>query len=310
MSESVVLHVLRVALLITGTTIPDERGEYIPNPYMDFPEASGAGYVITTADDYARWMRCLVHGDAPLTPAITEELWTARTICPPDDDDTVPCDGGLVVYALGWFIGLYRGHRVIFHAGGLVGAGSLIMVVPELKWGATFLANGTHPSMRIKGLLFELLDHLLGVAAAERTARKRCTAAAIQVYQEHVTKRLAARHKLYPDAPPRPTVPLALPLEHYAGTYHNTGYGSMTWAVGRDPDGLTCTLDDRTWAHECVLEHVNGEHWIMTMSFLQDPMKTVVRAETKIGFHGKVAAMGVAMEAAMPDTLIWFTREA
>lgn len=90
---------------------------------MNFPEVSGAGEVISTADDYAKWMRCLLSNSSPLTSSMTKDLWTARSMVTDEGDMQAPYDGNLLDYGLGWFICSYQGYRVLYHPGGILGAG-------------------------------------------------------------------------------------------------------------------------------------------------------------------------------------------
>lgn len=99
---------------------------------------------------------------------------------------------------------------------------------------------------------------------------------------------------------------LTLPLSDYAGTYFNAGYGSLTFTVDHSEDTLTCKAYDRTWPLNYQLRHVNAEYWIATGWLTNSPLKTSRKAETSIGADGKVEAIGIAVEGALPDKLIWF----
>lgn len=122
----------------------DQDSHYDMKDHMDLSTVSGAAYVISTAADYAKWIRALMHASAPLTAEITKELWTPRAICPAEEIDfcNLPVEGQLLTYALGWFLGVHRGQRLLYHPGGLHGGGSLVVMMPEKKFGCMFLSNG------------------------------------------------------------------------------------------------------------------------------------------------------------------------
>ena len=56
------------------------------------------------------------------------------------DDEGFPGPMGLAsphlsAYALGWFIGDYRGHKIVSHTGGVLGAISALYLVPDMDLG-------------------------------------------------------------------------------------------------------------------------------------------------------------------------------
>jgi len=318
-----------VAKSYSWTKLPcdpdDAKGKLVEDDYLDLEEVSGAGYVLTTADDYAKWMRALLNpGTAgnPITHEILQEVWKPRSINPPDYHDTAPFDG-ILTYGLGWFIGTYRGHQAYWHPGGIIGAGSLILLVPAMKWGVSFFSNGPAPSLTLKGLAFELLDDALGISESERTSSIKSDQSALEAFKKHAEAYSSALHRFYPNAPISPTVPLTLPLHEYTGTYHNLGYGplrldrpSSEGSSSKRKECLINSVNDRTWPHVLLFEHINAECWLVTMysgattsGKLEDmPNKIALKAESKIGVDGKVESFGVTMEPAMPDLLIWFYR--
>ena len=119
-----------------------------------------------------------------------------------------------------------------------------------------------------------------------------------------------ARSKLYPDAPALPSVSLSLPLEQYAGTYSNEGYGPWTFTAHKDDEGgyLKCDLHNITWIRTLIFRPVNGEHWLGTESLAHSPLKFALKAKTEIGADGKVDAFHIGAERTMPDTLLRFKR--
>ena len=288
-------------------------GEFKEQPYMNFPEVSGAGEVISTADDYAKWMRCLLSNSSPLTSSMTKDLWTARSMVTDEGDMQAPYDGNLLNYGLGWFICSYQGYRVLYHPGGILGAGSLIMLVPELKWGVSFFGNGNDVGMTLKGLPFALLDKLLGLPEYKRTGMKRVEEAVSKQFDKLGQSSKDGRKTLYPGAPSTPSIPLTLPIEDYAGTYRSKSYGRLTFSIKEEGENgskqLYFHVDNKTWTSTISLEHVNAEIWLGKRNFNDSPIQFAFRAEGKIGVDGKVEAFGLVMEESMPETLMWFIKE-
>lgn len=294
-----------------------DDGEFVEQPWMDFPEVSGAGEVISTADDYAKWMRCLLSSSSPLSEAMTKDLFTARSFITEEGDDSVPFDGGLLNYGLGWFICSYKGYRVLFHPGGIIGAGSMITLVPELKWGMSFFGNGADVSAKVRGLTFAVLDKILGVKGGAEGGMERVEKAALEQYRKIGDAFKEGKKSIYPNASEKPTIPLTLPIEDYAGTYRSKAYGRLKFSVqsGDGDEGansekrLYCLADNRTWTSSLTLSHVNAEFWLGKRALAVSPLHRAFRAESKIGVDGRVESLGLVMEGTMPERLIWFQRE-
>ncbi|GIO99002.1 hypothetical protein J14TS5_40880 [Paenibacillus lautus] len=67
---------------------------------------------------------------------------------------------GLEDFGLGWFMGLYRGHRVMSHMGRDIGFRSNLMLLPGEGMGLVFMMNADHVGGKI--LSSAILDVLLG----------------------------------------------------------------------------------------------------------------------------------------------------
>ncbi|KAK4550747.1 hypothetical protein LTR36_000326 [Oleoguttula mirabilis] len=307
----------------TWTKLPqdpaEQDGHLEEEGYMDLSEISGAGWAISTADDYAKWMRAWLDptahgGKGLLTEDMIKELWKPRSIVPASDHDKTPFDG-IMTYGLGWFICTYKGHMLYWHPGGLTGAGSLIVLVPDLKWGVTFFPNGDNGGGKLKGLAVELLDRALGIPEHERTAMQKTDDSVLASYREMANEYDKARSDRFGGHTTAVNrLPLILSIEQYAGTYRNETYGPLRFTTQKSSDGsqdiLLCSIDDRTWARTLTLEHVNSHYWFVTMSGMHSPLKTASKAESRVGVGGMVEAIGIAMEASLPDALFWFEKEA
>lgn len=285
------------------------NGTLTEKPQQDLSQVSGAGYAISTADDYAKWMRCLLSNSSPLSQDIIDNLFTPRMICASRDSDVIPLSGSMMLYSLGWFQGVYRGHRVIYHQGGAIGCGSRVLLVPDLKWGATFLSNGPDAGTVLRSLLFELLDAIIGGPSEQRNGYEICEMSIKPMYQGFLDSQAEVKEKYFPSARPSHAVPLTLPLASYAGSYKNIAYGTINLVVCSDEKNekkLTCNIDDRTWPNVWSIKHYNAESWCITS---QPPWTEIRRAESKIdAVSGKVKWFGISMEPAMMEEIIWFEK--
>jgi CubicO group peptidase (beta-lactamase class C family) len=84
-------------------------------------------------DDLSRWMTAFLDPGAVLAPAVVDELWQ-----PVVDAGDPPWDESA---GLGWFAGVYRGHRTVGHTGADPGFGSRLVLLPERRIGVVVLAN-------------------------------------------------------------------------------------------------------------------------------------------------------------------------
>ncbi|OQO10049.1 hypothetical protein B0A48_04405 [Cryoendolithus antarcticus] len=300
-----------VATGYTFSHVPSEQGEaggeLREEPNKDLEGISGAGYVMSTADDYAKWMRCLLDGAGPLSPEMIKELWTPRTIVPDEEEQREHFDG-VICYCLGWFKATYRGQEVVWHPGGVTGAGSCVMLLPKQKWGVTFFANIMGASALMSSLAFWLIDDLLSTPTDERKSAflDQQYITALGKERDALPKQQA---KLYPDVPDRRVAPLSLPAESYAGTYQHAGYGSITLVYKADSEGAYLYAEvSRTFGAEYIFRPVNGEHWLGERWVSVWPARGALRARSKIGADGKLQGFEIAMEPEMPDTMMWFAR--
>ena len=191
-----------------------------------------------SANDMAHWLQVQLDGGATpegkrvFSAAAAREMWTPVTPIPvsawpaPLTGITPTYDS----YALGWQVRDYRGARVVWHAGGLFGFTSVVVMLPERKVGFALLLNNEEIEPRL-GLMYELLDHYLGAPAAAAgedwptrfAAFKRARIAGAEAA---VAKATGSPAKAGP----------SLALAGYAGRYEDPWYGTM--AVTSDAKGL------------------------------------------------------------------------
>jgi CubicO group peptidase (beta-lactamase class C family) len=134
-------------------------------PQMGISNDDGAGSTISTVEDYARWMRCLVDAAAPLSAAGHAAVTTPRTA------NARPGRGfdGPSSYCFGWYSDTYRGHRVLTHSGGMEAYGADLFFFPGLRYGIIAMGN-TALSSNFAGreMIWKLINDRLGVPESER----------------------------------------------------------------------------------------------------------------------------------------------
>lgn len=140
---------LRIIPGMATLHLPSPKGGYDRGL---FPSVNvlGEGGMVSTVSDMLRWCR---HLRGPKTVG-TEETW--KQILTP----TTYTNGTRGTYALGLMVDEYRGHRVIHHAGGVMGGTCQMMTLPEQGLDLILIANGA--DMHSGRLYHRVIDTVLG----------------------------------------------------------------------------------------------------------------------------------------------------
>lgn len=126
-------------------------------PLMDLDVVSGAGAIISNVLDYIKWLRAMMRGEGPISPAGHRALRAAHFIT----DDITPPFTGPRSYTFGWMRSVYQNQECFFHSGGLEAYVTLAAFCPKLEFGFSSFTNiaGTGAGITQNALMFELLDN-------------------------------------------------------------------------------------------------------------------------------------------------------
>jgi len=196
--------------------------------FGNLDNAAPAGSINSCAADMARWMITqLNRGKIPggSTKLFSEnrsrEMWSPQTILPTDDPPAALHDlkANFAAYGLGWFLRDYHGKKLVGHTGGVSGFVSRVMLVPEENLGVVILTNAEEGGA-FDSILYHILDSYLGVPSSDwisafKTADDEERTHAEEILQKQGTARNA-------------NVGPSLPVEKYAGVYHDAWYGPAT----------------------------------------------------------------------------------
>jgi CubicO group peptidase (beta-lactamase class C family) len=211
----------RVSGAIRGlgpNSVLDERDELGRN-------AMPAGGLAMSANDLAQWLKIqLAHGALPgggrlFSEEAAKEMWTPVTPQPISEwpGDLAPATPLYSAYALGWDVENYRGHRMIWHSGGVFGAIAIVVLLPDEDVGFAVVVNSEEAALR-RGIMYELLDHYFGLPDNDWYKK----------WDDFVDARLeggAAALAQMQETPAQ--VGPGLPLAAYAGTYRDPWYGDI-----------------------------------------------------------------------------------
>ncbi|OQE46925.1 hypothetical protein PENCOP_c001G05380 [Penicillium coprophilum] len=275
------------------------NGKYEEVPWKNKPEISGAGAIISSVEDYAKWVHALLNQTGTnLSSESWKAIWTARTLIPNSEPFLAP-----MAYALAWNRYVYHGVEIITHDGGIDGFGAEIVMIPSLKYGVVTMANSTYSS-NFGGtcLAYDLIDSKLDIATEARFGWKEHYVKVLQQMEEFNKK--AVEH-FYPNLPSPPLPGPTFPLEAYTGTYWHDAYGQLALFLDTDKK-LHANRTSPTTACSLTFEHVIGDYFIATMHVVG--AETVIPAEFSPGPEGKPRSVGIGWEPRLGNNKIWMRK--
>ncbi|KAF7185972.1 Protein flp [Pseudocercospora fuligena] len=281
----------------------EESKAYRAVPYQQCPEAQGAGSVMTSVNDYIKWVRALMFQHEPITKEVFEGITSIRIPIDPDvdDEDRHPFTS-FEGYATGLGVKYYRGAQIISHDGGVPGFGSTHLLMPEHDFGLVVLGNTGEAGTICDVVAMELIDAMLKLPQSERVdwlAR----AKAIREKYEKEEKEDSVSKQLMPDL--EEPEPLKMPLETYAGNYWNVEYQGIKIQI---KDGkLFIDASDRSMGFYLTLEHLKDQTLFEgKMEDYFDGSEGEMAAEFKF-VNDNVVKLGLDMESDLGH-YIWFDK--
>jgi len=225
-------------------------------PHGEAEVLAPAGGINASATDLARWMNVqLAHGKLPDGKRIFSEeqsrvMWEPVVVVPPQGPRNVALlKPEMQNYALGWYVEMYRGHKIIRHTGAVGGALAALYLIPEKNTGVAVTIN-SEDGMAMIAVLYHLLDHYLAVPPTDWVS-------VLQKSQAETIAKAQTKMKVLPAPDPVTGGKPSLALAAYAGKYMDPWYGSMT--IRDAGQGKLAIRFDRTPGMEGMLEPVSGD---------------------------------------------------
>ena len=272
-----------------------DKTETVPF-YNKFKALGPAGSISTNLEDIEHWLRFQLsegkHGETQLVASDSlKQNHTPHVVIPPGE--TIPSGkhSELVnwCYGLGWFIGSYRGHRMIEHGGSIDGFMAEIALLPDEHAAVAVFTN--HGSTFVPYIIaYTACDHLLG---AEKTNWNELLKNEYAELKAQAEKQQAEMQKAEPAI--SDTQPSHV-LNAYCGRYENPGYGIMT--ITQVEDSLQAIYNDIPSS----LTHVHYD--IFELNLERFEFKTRVSFVT--ADKGDIASLSIKLEPSV-NALV-FTR--
>ncbi len=192
-----------------------------------------AGGIGASALDLAQWVRLqmsdgTVNGKRIISQASLAEMFKDNIDAA---DDFAPFDRGPM--GLAWYLGGYRGEKMIHHFGGYVAYAAHVSFMPKHKLGVIALANSDAVGAGfIHQVACDVYDRVLGLSSEDT----------MPAFRERAQAAMARRAEQRAKVPPLSDAPLDLskPIKAYTGTFTSDRWGTLV--LTRDGDRLVGTL--------------------------------------------------------------------
>lgn len=120
-------------------------GKAIAVPHDWNETANAAGGIISNINDMNTWAQFLLNGFTTkdgkklVSDKNIQQLWNLQISTPVPLKN--PYDSNFGGYGLGWFITDIKGHKQVYHTGGLIGTVTQFTLIPDMNLGITVLTN-------------------------------------------------------------------------------------------------------------------------------------------------------------------------
>ncbi len=220
----------------------EKKGEVVEVPfYRKFQALGPAGGISTNLEDMQHWLRFQLnegkHGEAQLVAAehLTQNH-TPHTVIPAGE--AVPPGKYAEIanwcYGQGWFVGTYRGHRMVQHGGSIDGFMAEVVLLPDDHAAVAVFTN--------RGNTFA--PFIIALTACDRLLSAEKTDWNGRLQKDYADLKAAAEKQLAEMQNAEPAIPGTRPsheLSAYCGRYAHPGYGVVT--ISEAEDGLRFTYN-------------------------------------------------------------------
>ncbi|KAJ5936845.1 Beta-lactamase-like protein [Penicillium verhagenii] len=283
------------------------EGEFASSERTFIHTLRGAGNVLSSVSDYAKWISTLLNQEPPFSQQSYAKLFGGHSIVSPNAVEPFQTP---TLYGLGWMSAAYQGEMMVFHGGSQIGYGASVMLLPQRKFGLVLLGNNMDGvSVAADVLAYHLIDEELGVPLKDRFDW--VTRGDALINQTHLSENILS--ELYPTIPD-PPFPSPVNFSAYEGSYTHPAYPEFKISSN-------CTGDERVYKRlnwttpdlcailprhndysidtKLYFFHVSGTFWYQIG--LSWDVPTPSRVEFEIGPDGSVTRLGIEIEPTMAE---------
>ncbi|KAJ6021712.1 penicillin-binding protein [Penicillium herquei] len=301
----------------------DFQGRVTSTQHTNMENARGAGNILSSVNDYAKWISTLLHRGPPFSESAYRTFFCGHTIA---HGESVPPFTSPLLYGMGWLLRDYLGEPVIQHTGFQYGFGSSVVLLPRRKIGFVIMGNhmrGIEAAADV--IAYNIIDNFLGTPKHKQFDwAKRSGGGQAEEKFKSKTITTETLHELYPGMPKSPQ-PHPLNLSAYEGIFVHVAYPNLT--ISQDCESAERPPGDREWpgATLCAflidpgdsfpppfslnIYHVTGTSWAL-ITGLAGEMSTA-RVEFRLDAEERtVIQMGAEVDSSMSrkGQKIWWNR--
>ena len=265
-------------------------------PYRVIDAIGPAGSINASVEEMAKYLTMHLNqgtfeGREILASAQAREMQTPQMVIPPSPFPTAGgTDLGHEQYGMGFFIGTFRGHKLVYHGGNIDGFSAEVNFLPNDSIGVVVLTNlnGTSTRDFIPWLVY---DRLLGLDRLDWSRRY------LDVFNRARARADSARAKEVAGKVANTTP--THPLSDFAGTYNHPGYGNITIAQA-----------DGKLTFKFGMVEMGMAHWHYDV-FETEPRSVATPIRWKVQFlmdaSGNITGLSLPIEPALKPII--FTRQ-
>jgi CubicO group peptidase (beta-lactamase class C family) len=231
-----------------------------------------AGEILSCAQDSVTWLSAQLGAEPGVSTSAIAVAQQPQMLADPGMAPFPEME--FIAYAMGWLVGSYRGHKLVWHNGGIDGFTTQTLLLPGRGIGIVACAN-QHMTNFPLAVMLAVADAALGVEPGEQDWFERLRPAAADVPKQQ--------------SPATPAAPAAHSLADYAGHYRNAGYGDVVVAV--DEQRLAVRIGE----FDVAVKHRHYETWDLRY----EPLDAGFPATFLTGADGNVTAVVVDYDTDM-----------
>ncbi|MBD3383061.1 MAG: serine hydrolase [candidate division Zixibacteria bacterium] len=257
-------------------------GEIELTDFRNLDHVGPAGSINSCVEDMCQWLRLqLGRGEYDGFRIISEEQ--INNMHAPHVVSNLPSaydELSEALYGLGWGVQMYRGHKIVWHDGGIDGFYTRVALLPEDNLGIVAFVN-LPGNQVIDAMLYYIADEFLELEPIDWTSRLKSP----ESDEDEETEDKAEDMRVEDTKPSHK-------LKDYAGKYEHPGYGVITIDY----------RDKKLYAEMNRMESVL-EHWHYDVFRITDEMLEETKLQFLTNLRGDIDRLGVALEAELDDII-------
>jgi len=268
------------------------NGEIKAVPALNMDTIGPAGTINCNIKGMAEWLKTqLAEGSTPASRRLfsvqrSKEMWSVVTPIPIDPLLSSMYNSHFSGYGLGWFLSDAHGYERVYHEGGVLGMVTWVSMIPEMNLGVLVFTNQENDAA-IESIGGQILDGYLGAASRDWVT------IAKGIMDSRGSDANAAEKAAAAVA--AAAGPPTLPLDAYAGTYHDSWRGDAV--VRQEGHGLALRISRSTFLEGNLVPY-SGNIFIVRWNDRSLGADAYVRFEQ--GFGQQV--VGMTLQAVSPTT--------